>query len=199
MSFIPIDKIKQLREAAAKGDERAKKILRAHLNGSDYASDMDAFFAPKPEPKPVEGTHSMPAIEPGPMPESVSTGNPQLDEWLRSNGIHDTDEDYEEALEEYFAEYPEQRPEEPLKRRMLGASETVDVTKAIAQGIIEVISCCDKANIEIMQNDGIDATSKKGAMTILQEIKTSLLDSAEKLTKVKDTLCKKEEPSSIEK
>ena len=42
--FIPVDKMKKLREAAKNGDGRAKAILQAHLNGTDYAADLDAYF-----------------------------------------------------------------------------------------------------------------------------------------------------------
>lgn len=199
MAFIPIDKMKQLREAAAKGDERAKKILKAQLSGSDFGTDLDAFFS--------QGTHTMPAVEPGPMPKSVSTGNEQLDEWLRSNNIHETDEDYADALEEYYAEYPEQRPKESQKSNMptfpsdglkdyqqeQTIADEIDLTQEIAQGIIDVISSCDRVSLEMLQNNEIDGTAKKGAMTIIQEIKSSLLDAAEKLTKIKSTFEKKEE------
>lgn len=200
MPFIPIDKMKQLREAAKNGDERAKKILRAQLDGKDYGADLDSYFAPKPEAKPAQGQFSMPAKEP-----NQGTGNAQLDEWLRSNGIHETDEDYEDAINEYYNEYPEQRPAEEeqedripgLPQQMSGlkdyqnmaqAQEEVADTKQIAKSIIDAISSCDKASLSIMQNEGLDATVRKGAMATLQEVKQALLDSAEKLTKIKSSL-----------
>ena len=205
MPFIPIDKMKQLREAAKNGDERAKKILRAQLDGKDYGADLDSYFAPKQAPQTTQGSFSMPAKEPGEMPKGVGTGNPQLDEWLRSNGIHETDEDYEDALNEYYMEYPEQRPAEEekedripgLPQQMSGlkayqdeqaASEEVADTKQIAKSIIDAISSCDKASLSIMQNENLDATVRKGAMATLQEVKQALLDSAEKLTKIKSSL-----------
>ena len=206
MPFIPIDKMRQLREAAKQGDERAKKILRAQLDGSDYGADLDAYFAPKPEAKPAQGQFSMPAKEPGEMPKGVGTGNAQLDEWLRSNGIHETDEDYEDALNEYYMEYPEQRPAEDTLPIMhldglkdyqdeQAASEEVDMTKEIAQSIFEAIKICDQTNLSLMQNNELDPAKKKGAMTTIQEIKQSLMDSAEKLVKIKDSLTKNEEPA----
>lgn len=209
MPFIPIDKMRQLREAAKQGDERAKKILRAQLDGSDYSADLDSYFAPKPEPKP------MPVNNPGSAPKQATgqgTGNAQLDEWLRSNGIHETDEDYEDAINEYYMEYPEQRPEEEpeqdripgLKMEMPGLAayqeaskprtqEDIDCTKDIATSIFEAIKKCDETNLSIIQNGDLDPAAKKGAMTTIQEIKQALMDGAEKLVKIKDSLAKKEE------
>lgn len=194
MAFIPIEKIKKLREAARNGDERAKKILRAQLDGSDYGADLDAYFAPKPEP----AEHSMPAVEPGEMPKKVHIhNNPQLEEWLRSNGIKDTDEDYEEALDEYYNEYPDQRPDpsEELEEEIPQAQEEIDLTKDIASSIFEAIKKCDETNLTIMQNNDLDPAAKKGAMTTVQEIKQALMDGAEKLVKIKDSLTKKEAPA----
>lgn len=209
MPFIPIDKMRQLREAAKQGDERAKKILRAQLDGSDYGADLDAYFAPKPEPKP------MPVNNPGSAPKQATgqgTGNAQLDEWLRSNGIHETDEDYEDAINEYYMEYPEQRPaEDKAKTPILHldglkdyqeaskprTQEDIDCTKDIATSIFEAIKKCDETNLSIMQNGDLDPAAKKGAMTTIQEIKQALMDSAEKLVKIKDSLAKKEEVSEV--
>lgn len=206
MSFIPINKMRALREAARQGDERAKKILRAQLDGSDYGSDLDAYFAPKPEAKPMpaseQGTFSMPAQETGAAPkERKPLNNPQLEEWLRSNGIKDTDEDYDEALDEYYNEYPEQRPE-PTEEELQGqeqvqpeAQEEIDLTKDIAESIFEAIRKCDETNMTLMQNMELDAAKKKGAMTTIEEIKRSLTDGAEKLVKIKESLSKKDEVS----
>ena len=202
MPFIPIDKMRQLREAAKNGDERAKKILRAQLDGSDYGSDLDAYFAPKPEAKPLpasaQGTFSMSAQEHKPL------NNPQLEEWLRSNGIKETDEDYEEALDEYYNEYPEQRPEEgpvqepkQTEQAIPQAQEEVDLTKDIATSIFEAIKKCDETNIALMQNGSLDSAARKGAMTTIQEIKQALMDGAEKLVKIKDSLSKKDNPAQM--
>ena len=198
MAFIPIDKMRQLREAARNGDDRAKKILRAQLDGSDYGADLDAYFAPKAEPT----QHSMPAIEPGEMPKKVHIhNNPQLEEWLRSNGIKETDEDYEDAINEYYMEYPEQRPAEEEfeqeQRQIPEAQEEVDLTKDIAASIFEAIKKCDETNMTLMQNMELDSATKKGAMTTIQEIKQSLMDGAEKLVKIKDSLTKKEEAPEV--
>lgn len=206
MAFIPIEKMRALREAARQGDERAKKILRAQLDGKDYGSDLDAYFAPKPAPVSSSTSASAPVAPivsaEGEKPKRhADPNNLQLLQWLSSNGIKETDEDFEEALDEYYNEYPEQRPaEEEIQSSNPGsapvaepAQEEVDLTKEIATSIFEAIKKCDDTNMTLMQNGELDAAAKKGAMTTIQEIKQSLMDSAEKLVKIKDSLSKKEE------
>ena len=206
MSFIPADKMKVLREAAAKGDERARKIINAHFRKQDYSKDLEEYFQPASAPAPASAPE-MSATEPGPMPENVSTGNPKLDEFLRGNGIKQGDPDYEDALNDYYNEFPNERPATgegsgnkptitPIKDHMpqnMDVQEEVDMTKEIVSGIIDLIGICDRTSLAIMQNDDIDDTTRKGAMTSIQEIKQSLLDNADKVKKIKQSLCKKEE------
>lgn len=47
--FIPIDKMKTLREAVVSGDERAINILKAFRKGEDFSSLLDEYFSPKQE------------------------------------------------------------------------------------------------------------------------------------------------------
>jgi len=208
MAFIPMDKMKILREAAAKGDENAKRIIDEHFQRKDFSSDLDAYFAPKPEQ--AQAPASMSATETGKMPENVSTGNPKLDEFLRGNGIKATDPDYKDALEDYYREFPNERPEteqgEETKVEMgqeqepvsMDVSEESEMIKDVAKSIIDTIGKCDHTSLVIMQNEDIDATVRKGAMSTIQEVKQSLLDAAEKLAKVKESLSKKEkEPEEM--
>ena len=104
------------------------------------------------------------------------------------------------ALDEYYHEYPEQRPkeepsQEPGQEQMPQVQEEVDLTKDIATSIFEAIKKCDETNIALMQNNELDSAAKKGAMTTIQEIKQALMDGAEKLVKIKDSLSKKEDIS----
>ena len=204
MAFIPADKMKILREAAAKGDANARKIIDAHFQKKDYAADLDAYFAPKAEKVAASEPVQMQAKEPGEMPEDVSTGNAKLDEFLRGNGVKKGDPDYEDALEDYYREFPNERPEGEAKAEQgqglvetqpqnQDVSEEMDMTKEIAQGIIDLIGKCDATSLAIMQNDDIDDTTKKGALGSLQEIKEALFDGAEKIKKIKHSFDKKEE------
>ena len=98
-------------------------------------------------------------------------------------------------------EYPEQRPAEEEfeqeQRQIPEAQEEVDLTKDIAASIFEAIKKCDETNMTLMQNMELDSATKKGAMTTIQEIKQSLMDGAEKLVKIKDSLTKKEEAPEV--
>ena len=182
MPFIPIDKMKQLREAAKNGDERAKKILRAQLEKKDYASDLDSYFAAPAMPEQAQASLQIPT-------QTKSTGNPKLDAFLADNGVLEGSPDYEDAVNDYYNEFPEERPaQEPGLEAAPEVQEEVDMTRDMAQGIIDLISKCDQTSLTIMQNETLDDTAKKGAMVSLQEIKQSLFDSAEKL---KNPLIKK--------
>ena len=199
MPFIPADKMRKLREAAKNGDERAKKIIDAHFHNKDYKADLESYFASASEPAQMSATNT------GKMPANVSTGNAKLDEFLRGNGIKEGDPDYADALEDYYREFPNERPTEEQKPGLESqhiaehvpenedVQEEVEMTRTIAQHLIETISRCDETLLAIAQNDDIDDTTRKGAMTILQELKQNLLDSADKVKKIKQSLCKNKE------
>lgn len=73
--FIPIDKMRKLREAARNGDEGAKRILRMQLDGtSDFSTDLDSYFSPKPETDKGLGREPAPEMEKGQSLE----GKPQV-------------------------------------------------------------------------------------------------------------------------
>ena len=192
--FIPMHKMKQLREAAKGGDERAKKILHAQLNGSDFSCDLDEFFAPKEEP----------------VQEPVQEAEPnksKLQIFLESNGVKEGDEDYNEFVEDFYNEFPEEKTNLGQKQEEVGqvdqvdqeeiteqdVQEEVDLTKDIAQGAIDLISKCDQTLMMVLQNDDIEDAVKKGIQTTLQEIKQTTLDNFEKIKKIKASLTKKEE------
>lgn len=199
MAFIPVDKMKQLREAAANGDKLAKKILHSHMMREDYSQDFDEFFKPKPDAGTVTmaKADAQPEIAVEEMKEAdVGTGNPDLDKFLSDNGIKIGDDSYNDAVEEYYMEFPEQRPADAKPRvqePVANVEEEQDVTKEIGQGIIDLISKCDKFMLNLMQNNDIDDTTKKGAMTSLDEIKSSLFDAADKVKKIKQSFDKKQE------
>lgn len=198
MSFIPMNQMKILREAAKNGDERAKKIIQEHFQKKDYSADLEDYFKPVQETAPEapkESIPDMPATNPGTMPEHVGTGNPKLDEFLRGNGIKEGDEDYEDAINDYYMEFPNERPKDSPVSNVLEtatASEAEDLTKDIAQKIIETIKSCDQFSVSLMESDNVDGTTMKGAMTSIGEIKTLLFDCADKVKKIKQSLCKKE-------
>lgn len=197
MPFIPVEKMKQLREAAKNGDERARKILQAQLKKEDYTSDLDAYFAPAPATTKV--------IQNGANPGSVTeakatqgTGNAKLDQFLLDNGVSEGDPEYEDAINDYYNEFPEERPAEEPKSAPEQTPEQAAKMESAAQDLgkllLNVIQECDKEMLEIMQDDSIDGNAKKGAMVSLQEIKQSMIDNMEKIAKVKKSFEEKQEP-----
>lgn len=203
MPFIPVDQMKKLREAAKNGDERAKKILQAQLNKQDYASDLEAFFAPAPETTITATKVISNGGNPGSVQEAKATngtGNPRLDAFLADNGIAEGDEDYQDALNDYYNEFPEDMPEgwgksKPAPEQSPEQAQKMEsAAQDLGKLILNVIQECDKEMLEIMQDDSIDGNAKKGAMVSLQEIKQSMIDNMEKIAKVKKSFEEKTEP-----
>ena len=103
MRFIPIDKMKSLREAAKNGDARARKIIIMQMNGEDFGSLLDEYFAKQPkEEKPI--ATSTPIIEDNDITD------PKLKKFLEYNGVKKGDIDYESTIEAYYQEFPKARP-----------------------------------------------------------------------------------------
>lgn len=105
MSFIPIDKMKSLREAAKNGDQRARTILTMQMNGEDFSKLLEEYFA---SPKPVES--KTPAEESKPSVDYPEIDDPKLLKFLQYNGVKPGDEDYESTVEAYYQEFPKARP-----------------------------------------------------------------------------------------
>lgn len=63
IKYIPCEQMKKLREAAKNGDEMARKILMAQLNDEDFSKDLETYFKPKEEPKPIEEVAEQPAMK----------------------------------------------------------------------------------------------------------------------------------------
>lgn len=119
MRFIPIDRMKVLREAAKSGDSRAKKILIMQMNDEDFSGLVDEYFE-TPAIKPIEMSATkpgQPVIEPEPELESERVvdnsdiTDERLREFLNLNGVQKGDEDYEDTLEAYYKEFPKARPQ----------------------------------------------------------------------------------------
>lgn len=63
--FIPIDKLKTLRDSARTGDERALKVLSSFRTGAeDFSSLLDEYFNPQQtEAQEVKEQQEMPIVE----------------------------------------------------------------------------------------------------------------------------------------
>lgn len=185
MRYIPADKMAKLREASKAGDERARKILFAQLDGNDFDSDLEEYFKPAPAPEaqnaPIEAKAT------GPETPKAKAG---LDSFLESNGVTKESPEYDDFVNDYYAEFPNERPEEAAQAEV---GEEVDLTKSIAEGLIDIIGRCDQTLVLVLNNDDVEDTAKKGIMTTLQEIKQSILDNFDKVRKIKKSLCGKNE------
>ena len=67
----------------------------------------------------------------------------------------------------------------------------------ISQKITDLIGECDKKTLEIANNSDLSEATKKGALSILGEIKTSCLDSLEKFGKLMSSISKKENKEEV--
>lgn len=119
----------------------------------------------------------------------------------------DDEADFSADLDEYFKPQPEpeeQKVEEAAEvpQEQAKQEETQVVQKQpvitgkipendISTGILNLISACDKQTIEVVNNSEISDATKKGALSILQEIKQSCLDNLEKFGKLMSSITKK--------
>lgn len=126
--FIPINKIKQLREASRNGDERAKNILDLHMNGEDYSSIFEEYFNPK-QPEHVEEKPNLESQE--------QTG---LQKFLAFNNVKEGSPEFNDYVEEYYMENPEEKPK----------SVKEEVIDTLAEGKVEKI---DKMLVSLSRQD----------------------------------------------
>lgn len=175
MKFIPKDKMKSLREASRNGDERARKIISMQLDGmEDYSSLVDDYF--KPQPEIVENPTGV-----------VQDGDEGLQKFLRENEITKDSPDYQSFVDDYYKEFPQQEKE-----------ENNDISKfsfleRLIESEIEAVNLYNAAFMEVMNNDDLSDTERKGLLTDLDEIKRDEIDHLDKLRRIKTSLSKKEE------
>ena len=111
----------------------------------------------------------------------------------------DDKEDFSADLEEYFkpkvepveevAEAPQQEVVQPETQVITGEQTS---TAEISQKILDLIGACDKQTLEVANNTELSDATKKGALSILGEIKQSCLDNLEKFGKLMSSISKKE-------
>ena len=200
MRFIPIDKMKTLREAARNGDERAKKILNMQMNDEDFSSLLEEQFStPKTEEKEI-------------LVKESNSPDDKLQKFLKYNNVKEGDEDYESTVEAFYKEFPKARPvveakatdgddislpNEEDNTSIYGEDdEPIEEDKMFIDDLIqdeyEAIEQYNKAISEILKLDEGDSL-KKGLITDLEEIRRDEFDHVEKLKRIKLSLTKKEE------
>jgi len=126
-------------------------------------------------------------------------------------------EDFSADLEDYFksaieeenkveevAEQPQEMAKQeetlemqPNKPEMEGAvvptitGKPQESDNEISGSILALISACDKKTIDVANDSEISDATKKGALSILQEIKQSCLENLEKFGKLMSSISKK--------
>ena len=195
MKFIPIDKMKSLREAAKNGDERAMKIIKMQADGNDFDADFDAYFAPKPK---IEEKAEFKATEPEKTADDVAADSVEkktgLAKFLEFNGVKEGDADYEETVKAYYDEFPNQKPAEPEQKQADGEERMF--LDFLIDDEIEAIEAYGKAIIDVMNLEYETDSSRKGMISELEEIKRDEMDHLDKLRRMKSSIKEKEEPSS---
>jgi hypothetical protein len=183
--FIPIDKMKKLREASRNGDERAKKILAMQLGGvDDFSSDLEDYFKPQPQ---IEETTT------GAM-RNNEDNDKGLMEFLRFNGVSKENPEYNSYVEDYYKENPRQN--RPFKSNM-GDSDC-DILGNLISDEIEAIENYNKAIMCVMRDENVSETEMKGMITELEDIKREEIKHLETLKRLKSSKTKKQEKEITE-
>lgn len=222
MAFIPNNKFKKLREDSKNGNEIASKILKLYLNGGDYSADIEEYFKPKEEIKEVK-KEDVPNPENNAgdglttnLKEWLKANNIGENDFEYQEAISEYYEEYpeEKPKEEVKEEIKEEPKEEEVKEEAKEEAKeepahpdlvVEDVVKgeegndgkeeykSLAQDFINLISKCDAAYLKVMQDEEIEDNAQKGMLATIEEIKRSLLESVDKVKKLKSILNKEEE------
>jgi len=189
--FIPVDKLKQLREASRNGDSKAKSILRAQIdNPSNFSAMLEEYFAPTPET--VIETVSEEGVE---MPfyrdeEEGHHKNKRLMKFLHDNGVENEGHpDYKEMVEEFYHEFPNEEKEECDITEKLADPEhvtteghececfsLVDKLKELEADENEAINGYDSAIMLVSNDPEMNNDEKTVLISVLQKIKNDELE-----------------------
>ena len=168
--FIPIDKLKQLREASRNGDENAKKILAMQLNGKeDFNPLLDQYFQPKQEPQPI-ATAQVSEAPTGAAPTqqvaqpNQSVKNSRLQEFLQFNGITKENSEYGSFVEDFYKENPNEPREEEVP-------ECKELIQKLIKEESDAIDSYSKGVVQIMNSSELNDDQKRKLISRLKEIR----------------------------
>jgi len=179
MKFIPIDKMKQLREASKNGNDAARKILDMQLGGKDdFSSLLEEFFTPKQEPE-IE--------EEEPDVEIMDAG---LQTFLTDNKIDKDNPEYQSYVEDYYRENPRHEHHEHHEEHE--DCECIETLKKLMKEELDAIESYSKAITQTMGCEELDDGTKRKIISRLEEIKG---DETEHFAELKQLLknCKHED------
>lgn len=166
--FIPIEKMKKLRESAKAGDERAKAILRKQMLGEeDFSSDLDEYFKPVEE-KPAMETSTQEVAEKNP---NVQSRQSHLQEFLEYNGITKESPDYDDFVKSYYEENPDE-PREDEQAEQVEEHLLKDELDKLKKEEVEAIEDYSKAITIIMNSNEADENAKRRIIARLKEIRS---------------------------
>lgn len=141
--FIPVDKIKKLREDAKNGNENARKILDMQLGGNnDFGSLLDDYFKPV-----VQETST----------EEINE-DAGLNEFLKFNGVDKNHPEYQSYVDDYYKENPKVENNYCVLDKLM--KEEMDAIRSYNDAILEIMNC-----------DKYSDNEKKGIISRLEEIK----------------------------
>lgn len=204
MSFIPIDKMKQLREAAKNGDERAKHILRAQLDNVNFKNDLDDYFSESKQDV-VEKTNL----------DNNTSEDTRLQKFLKYNNVTKDDPEYESTLEAYYKEFPQEKTanvqsdlnsnnnednfsiygeeDEPINQddNLMQSQKYECFIDPLISDEIEAINGYNKAIMEVMNEDDQNEAEKKGIIADLEDIKREEIEHLDRLKRMKSSIFKK--------
>lgn len=187
--FIPIDKMKKLREAAKNGDERARKIIAMQLAGKDdFSADLDDYFNPH-QPQQTMSTQASGVQQKPAMPKHKDC-NPNLLKFLGDNGVAEDSADYDGYVKDFYNEFPNEKPQ---IGQMEQKGPDCDVFDRLIEDEIEAVTGYQQALLEIINDDSIGEATKKGIIADLEEIKRDEIEHLEKLKRLKSSKCEKKE------
>lgn len=180
MKFIPIDKMKKLREAAKNGDEKAKLIIKLQLDGKDYGASLDEYFSPKVQPV---------AQDVEVVKDQSTSNDARLEKFLSDNGIVKGSPDYDESVKQYYDEIGgkpgeidknEKKAEElgnkitegaPIEGQETERDKFENIIKDLMKEESKAIDDYSKAITEVMNMPEFNAKQMKRAIARFNEIR----------------------------
>lgn len=183
--FIPVDKMKKLREAAKTGDERAKKILSKQWGGTeDFSADLDEYFMP---PAPVQETSTEQAAE---APETS-----KLSQFLKENGIEKGHPEYDNYVQDFYNEFPNEKKEETQECEC----ECVEEINKLRKEESDAIDSYSKSITLFMNSQELNDNQKRKIISRLKEIRSDEEEHFRELNELL-TICnsKEEEETNLE-
>lgn len=163
--FIPVEKIRKLREAARSGDARAKKILDMQLGGEeDFSSLLEEYFAPA-KPEPVE------KAQPLETSSAELAKKSKLQEFLEYNDIKDDSPEYDEYVEMFYQENPNELREDKPHHEEGEECPCKEEINKLKKEELDAINSYSKAIALFMENDEMDDNKKRRVIARLKEIR----------------------------